>query len=522
MAECNVNQGFDSETSYLKIGTRTSDKNNVKKRCCYIHCCSITWKKGAFLSLCFGTVMYLLFAGPHVNSGSHEPLFALCFSVERIVFIKTHKTASTTLSSILQRYGYLKNLDFALPYSGHIITETVPFERKYVKPFKKGGYHMLTNHARYNRAEMNIAVPNAVYITILREPSRQLESAFGYYKMAHKLKLTRNSNPFEAFMEHPDKFLSEKRDFHLWTQMRNGQIFDLGLDHRFQDNDTMVDHKILQIEQEFELVLINEYFNESLLILKRLLCWNTNDVLYISNSIRGRQLRYKMNDEIKKKARNWNKADVKLYDHFNRTLWKKISEYGPNFERDLVDFTKQIQSVKNDCIAPYKFRAITNHREERLVLKSGASAMCKQLWFGDVEYTELIRNKQRHRLWMPQVSHGMGRLASTRNEQAGSILIWVWVIVVGGLAWCIVACCVAAHCERSQNGTYDYDDDEDDDDDYYQSEAETDYEIELRRKYLALIQNAHQYRHCEQRFDNRKYAYVGRTSKNLRTQRIRR
>ncbi|KAI8494391.1 hypothetical protein Bbelb_276170 [Branchiostoma belcheri] len=36
-----------------------------------------------------------------------------------IVFLKTHKTAGSTVQNILMRYGLEKNLTFALPAAGH-------------------------------------------------------------------------------------------------------------------------------------------------------------------------------------------------------------------------------------------------------------------------------------------------------------------------------------------------------------------------------------------------------------------
>ncbi|XP_070552826.1 galactosylceramide sulfotransferase-like [Ptychodera flava] len=492
-------QSSDYDGASLKLrNDPVSDSNEVKKSrgrsCCC--CCSLTWKKLVFLILCSVTVVYLIFIGPSINA-TRQPLLTLCFSVERIIYIKTHKTASTTLSSIIQRWGYLNGVNFALPINGHTFSPTVRFNQMMVKPVPSRHYSILTNHARYYRPEMEKVVPNALYITILRDPTAQLESAFGYYKMAQQLRLDKYKNPFAKFMDDPQKYLTSRRDFHLWTQMRNGQIFDLGLDHRFHDNDTVVDAKIEALSKEFRMVLITEYFDESLLVLKNILCWDMDNILYLSNSIRGRTLHYRMSGDLIKKTRDWNKADLKLYEHFNSSLWTKIRDYGPNFEKDLAKFRRELELVKQRCIVPNRYRAITDFREERLVLKRGAGSFCKYLWFGDMEYTELIREKQRRQPWLPpQFSHRQSRPvpANLTRPSSGVVFVWVWVIVLCLLALCFMSCCLAAVCDRRSGDDY-LDCYDDDDEASYDLNDEIDRELELRRRYMALLQNARHYDH---------------------------
>ena len=99
-----------------------------------------------------------------------------CKPVTKIVFIKTHKTGSTTTTSIFQRFGYKRNLIFALPKSAHIFSDKKLFSKSFVIPIPKSlatahpYYDMLVNHAVYYRPELKKVVPNAKYFTILRRP----------------------------------------------------------------------------------------------------------------------------------------------------------------------------------------------------------------------------------------------------------------------------------------------------------------------------------------------------------------
>ena len=62
---------------------------------------------------------------------------------------------------------------------------------------------------------------------------------------------------------------------------RNPQMFDLGLDFKFYQDAKAIKEYIEFLEKEFDLVLIADYFDESVVLMKRLLCWELDDVLFV-------------------------------------------------------------------------------------------------------------------------------------------------------------------------------------------------------------------------------------------------
>jgi len=54
-------------------------------------------------------------------------------------------------------------------------------------------------------------------------------------------------------------------------------MFDFGLDYQFYQNLTAVKEYIAFLEKEFDLVKIMEYFEESTVLMKCLLCWKFED-----------------------------------------------------------------------------------------------------------------------------------------------------------------------------------------------------------------------------------------------------
>lgn len=86
-----------------------------------------------------------------------------CTPVKNIVFLKTHKCATTTLQNILFRYGDKHQLRFVLPRSktDHRFSLRYPFDRRQVLTTGRGipgrgaknreTFNIFTNHAIFNR-----------------------------------------------------------------------------------------------------------------------------------------------------------------------------------------------------------------------------------------------------------------------------------------------------------------------------------------------------------------------------------
>ena len=235
---------------------------------------------------------------------------------------------------------------------------------------------------------MDAVIHNAKYISIIRDPVTQLESAFGYFEMAKSMNIT-TANPFATFLSNPRKYYAMKKYF--WTRARNGMLYDLGFDHKDDDNVGAIKHKIEVLSKEIDFMLITEYFDESLILLKKLMCWDYEDILYISNGIRSKSHRFPVTDSMADKIRTWSSGDSMMYNHFNQTFWQKIANYGPTFEKDLAHFRGLEKKAFDECIDTSKNNT-GDRREEKLTLKS-KSKRCEDLLRADVPYSGLIRKK---------------------------------------------------------------------------------------------------------------------------------
>ena len=110
--------------------------------------------------------------------------------------------------------------------------------------------------------------------------------------------------------------------------VRNSMMFDLGFKSKYFENRNAVMQYVKYIEEEYDLVLINEYYDESLILLKNLLCWDFDDILYLKQRVC--KTKSSLNYENKANILSWNHADLLLYHYFNKTL----------LEEDFRRFTK--------------------------------------------------------------------------------------------------------------------------------------------------------------------------------------
>ena len=68
--------------------------------------------------------------------------------------------------------------------------------------------------------------------------------------------------------------------FSAWFDV-DETLWDLGFNISLLDDFNFVDKSIEYLNNEFDVVLIAEQFDESLIVMKEHLCWNTEDILYL-------------------------------------------------------------------------------------------------------------------------------------------------------------------------------------------------------------------------------------------------
>lgn len=300
------------------------------------------WKKKIFLVIiAISTISLLLHHGGHLTwtmDAFHlgcpalhsHPYSGLKPKHSNVVFLKTHKTASSTMQNLLFRFAERNNLTVALPIQacGHQFC--------YPRSFTTHSVHqhtlppnIVTNHMRFSKAELKRLMPNdTIYVTILREPGSMFESLFSYYNQyCQSFKRVPNGS-LEAFLDEPWRYYKPEENYSMYA--RNTLTYDLGGDKDRPAKDVSYAKAfVAQVERMFSLVMISEYFDESLVLLRHLFSWDLDDILYVKLNMRTPSSKQGLTDDLRKKIRAWNSLDAQLYDHFNASLWRQISAVGP-------------------------------------------------------------------------------------------------------------------------------------------------------------------------------------------------
>ncbi|XP_026169007.1 galactose-3-O-sulfotransferase 3 [Mastacembelus armatus] len=297
-------------------------------------------KKIFLVVVAISTVSLLLHQGSHL-SWTIEGFYLGCPALRshpapglkpkhtNVAFLKTHKTASTTMQNVLFRFAERNRLMVALPVQAcsHQFCYPRPFTTRFVHPHTVPP-NIITSHMRFNKTELRHLMPNdTIYITILREPGSMFESLFTYYnKHCESFKRVPNGS-LEAFLEDPRRYYQPDEEDSMYAH--NTLTFDLGGDKDRSPKDVAYAQTfVAEVERVFSLVMIAEYFDESLVLLRHLLSWDLDDILYVKLNMRTPSSKRSLTPGLPAKIRAWNSLDARLYDHFNASLWRQLSALG--------------------------------------------------------------------------------------------------------------------------------------------------------------------------------------------------
>ncbi|KFQ09756.1 Galactose-3-O-sulfotransferase 2, partial [Haliaeetus albicilla] len=309
-----------------------------------------------------------------------------------IVFLKVHKSASSTVINVLFRFGETHNLTFAFPIGGgNQLSYPHHFFARFVQGFSPRSprrFNILCHHMRFLQPEVQKVVSSsAVYFSILRNPVQLMESSFMYYKGTSAFSRAR----------------SLEDDSHY---AKNLMTFDFGFNPNGEASAKRVQLMLKAIEASFDLLLISEYFDESMVLLKEILCWDLDSVVSFPLNIRDSSTKSHLSDTIVEKIKDWNRLDWEIYIYFNRTFWERI-------DRDIgrERMQREVLGGRRTClqgtgsVAPRDIKDSSlqplQHGNAKILgynLKQGLDKemehMCRRLVTPELQYSSALYKKQ--------------------------------------------------------------------------------------------------------------------------------
>jgi hypothetical protein len=199
------------------------------------------------------------------------------------------------------------------------------------------GYDLLASGPfRYSIGAVNGIIPGAITFpnsltTILRDP---VEHFWHVWNQADVVAARASawgrresgwgSTPVTVatFLAKPSIYL-ERLPASIANRLRNGQVYTLGLSPA--PTTAEVTELVAHMRSRFSTVMIADHLDESIVFLRRVLCWTPEDtahpiVPFPTNAKRD------LSAEVQQKIREFNWADDLLFVNFNSTLWSQVAK----------------------------------------------------------------------------------------------------------------------------------------------------------------------------------------------------
>ena len=163
---------------------------------------------------------------------------------------------------------------------------------------------------------------------------------------------------------------------------RNQMLWDFGLPKDDFDNEQAILAKIEEIDATFDMILIADMFDESMVLLKNLLCWSYEEMTYLKLNSLKKEMKSQISPEARAALKEWLWGDYLLYDHFKKKFEATINEFG----RDKLEQEMRILKTANGNVKKRCIQAKVDNRE----LKGQFHT-----WSNDVEgYQVIIKEKK--------------------------------------------------------------------------------------------------------------------------------
>lgn len=322
--------------------------------------------------------------------------------VRHIGFLKVHKSGGSTVQNVLFRFGLKRNLSFVMPVKSSVYKFST-YGGKPAKLFrtKSGFYDILALHSVYNEREYEQVLPkDAMNIAIIREPLSLMISGAYFHRdiwQVQYLKAVPVDNYIVNLIRYPE--LYDQNEFSL---TKNSMAMDFGFPSGFHVTDKMkIENYLKYLDTKFSLVTILEYFDESMVLLKRELHWHLEDILYIPLNVYNhptiKDLNISLNDRKKFQDRNF--LDVAIYRFFKEKFIKVMTALGSDFQDEVRHFQRVRQEVENHCTSETKRKKplqIEKSVWNRRFVVSGND--CERMLTSELTFIDMIRALMREKL----------------------------------------------------------------------------------------------------------------------------
>jgi hypothetical protein len=329
-----------------------------------------------------------------------------------VLFIKTHKTGSYTIQKLFLRYADSHGLIVAEKQQGmddDVFRNTSVIDPHLVMQKLNKSYSMSVQRFAYVPVLRELLPPDAATVTIIREPVSRFKSLYNYVQLGDNG--GRHYMTLSEFADIAIRWLNDRRDEPNFLKLRgnmgrNQMSADLGMSKADFEDEAKITRFIRKIDREFDLVVIMEKMDESLILLKHLLCWSLRDVVVFRQNARSSRkddvLRPHQDDAL----RMINHADLLLYQYFTKKHEESVKRFGRNrMQREVEELKAMTNDVYQECFVklnPFKYDIAIANRSWTVdligfELKQNASSFCRDMAMNPPDYEKAFFERQ-HRM----------------------------------------------------------------------------------------------------------------------------
>lgn len=256
-----------------------------------------------------------------------------------------------------------------------------------------GDFDAIIHHAVYDAGVMKAYVkPNPYVFTLLREPLSRLHSAFEFYSdrdlppsnssWADRIRFLESRPPVPSRFQHPKQGMEPARYLNSMARDLGWYAKDSG-NHSNGSQIPAINRWIKEVEQGVDLVLITEFFDEGLLLLRQELNFSIEDLRHVRKHVAQKRSRMQPTAPELARLQLFLAVDSHLYAYFKQIFLQKWNNAGgyDAFSAELKVLRALNEDLNQAC----------NGTSAGLIRLAGATPCPCQMKLKGGDYTELLK-----------------------------------------------------------------------------------------------------------------------------------
>ena len=280
--------------------------------------------------------------------------------IKNVSYIKLHRVGSGTMHNMLVKFAIAREAFVAIAdcIDYQVFPQQVAENMLFPPPQHPNftGYNMFIDHAVFNRTRTDTFLPaDVVYISQIRHP---YPHSFSVYDSWNKWTKYQSPRSYETFLHNPSKYEKLVTPHNSCPNnktisiSRNFMALEFGYPKQTENNKTDFLAFLSDLDAQLYHVSILERLQESLVLLRRKLCWHSKDILRVMLSYHqtgSGSLAERHDDSLSALHKDWDSLDYILYDYFLRRHEREVAEQDKTFKDEVKQVIQDQESFSAFC-----------------------------------------------------------------------------------------------------------------------------------------------------------------------------